>query len=69
VWDLNVMDVDTSKMKVGAFKYYNCGKEGHMKWECLDPPKKKFNIRSIQVDHYTQEDLQALTAILREKGF
>jgi hypothetical protein len=40
-----------------------------MKRECPEPPKKKFNVRSINTELYSQEDLQALAAILREKGF
>ena len=59
------MDVDRQK----TIKCYNCGKEGHMKKACPEPPKKKFNIRSIEVDKYPEDDLKALAAILREKGF
>jgi hypothetical protein len=38
------MGMDASKTKAGAFKFYNCGQEGHMKRECPAPPKKKSNI-------------------------
>jgi hypothetical protein len=63
------MDVDRVRQNVRPSTCYNCGKEGYMKRECPEPPKKKFNIWSINTEDYTQEDLQALAAILREKGF
>jgi hypothetical protein len=40
-----------------------------MKRECPEPPKQKLNIRSIKTEDHSQEDLQALAAMLREKGF
>jgi hypothetical protein len=40
-----------------------------MKRECPEPPKRQFNIRSIKTKDYSQDDLQALVAILREKDF
>jgi hypothetical protein len=63
------MDVDRAQQTAHPFTCYNCSKEGHMKRECPEPPKKRFNIQSIKTEDYTQEDLQALAAILREKGF
>jgi hypothetical protein len=35
-----------------------------MKRECPEPPKRNFNIQSIKTEDYTQDDLQALAAIL-----
>ena len=63
------MDVDRARQTLRVFKCYSCGKEGHMKRECSEPPKRKFNIRSIKTEDYSQDDLQALAAVLREKGF
>ncbi|KAF7349650.1 hypothetical protein MSAN_01691400 [Mycena sanguinolenta] len=66
--EVTSMDMDRS-WQVPTIKCYNCGKKGHKKNACLEPPKKKFNIWSFQTELYSQEDLQALAAIFREKGF
>jgi hypothetical protein len=67
--DPDAMDVDRVWQNTCTYKCYNCGKEGHMRWECPEPLKKKFNIWSIQTNLYSQEGLDALLTILQEKGF
>jgi hypothetical protein len=54
------MDIDRAKRDHLCF---NCGKPGHMRNKCPDPPKRTFNARLLAMDLTEEEQLALFTEI------